>query len=74
MKTQPAPTAHFMNNFHNVTGVFYSSINRYNTKAFADEQMYRLRRQVMVLGDNNEYWVASAKDAKKLITAGYEAA
>ncbi len=74
MNIQPAPTREFMSNFHDNTGVFYSSINRYNSMKFAVEQTYRLRRQVILLGDNNEFWVVSAKHATKLIASGYEKA
>ena len=42
-----------------------------NAKDFADKATKTL---MIVLGDDNKYWVVSFKDALKLVKAGYELA
>jgi hypothetical protein len=49
-----------------------TQVARFNTETMARSFAEREMNRWIVLGDNNEYWVTSARYASKLVKMGYE--
>ncbi len=56
-------------------GIYNSRISRYSSLAIAKQAKYHSEKSSMIiLGDDEKFWVVCMADAQRLVNAGYELA